>query len=157
RLRRRQTPPQLLARVLVKCDRDRAVAADDADEALAVEQRMSGESPVLWLGTVLVDEIALPERFTGLGVEATQIAHRAERVHFAAGHARRRPRPGGIGDAVLAVVFVLPDDVAGGLVQAQNSLAPGQIASGESIRRITRARLEQSVRDVNAAAGDGRA
>src|SRR5262245_34916873 len=116
---------------------------------------MRGEAPVLWLGAVLGDEITLPDRLAGAGVEAEQVAHRPERVYPASGYDRGRARPGGVGDAVLTVVVVVPDDLARGLIQALHTFAAGEVAAGESVRRVARARLENAVGQIDAAIGNG--
>ena len=63
--------------------------------------------------------------------------------------------PAGIGDRVVAVVLVLPDDLAGGVVEAEDALDAGHPAACHGfVGRLGR-RLAARVGDVDAVAGDG--
>src|SRR5262245_41760430 len=104
---------------------------------------------------VVFREVLRPDWLAVGGVEAEQIAHRAEGINVAAVHDRRRPRAGRVGDIrVGAVVGVGPDRLAVGRVHAHDALAAGLCARG---RRVLRVRLAfHAVHDVQLAAGDGR-
>src|SRR5439155_24931834 len=114
--------PQFLAGVLVKGDRHALVAADHADEPVAAQQRMRREAPHLHRRAVFLAQVLAPQRLAVARVEAKQVAHRAERVKPAVAHQRCRARPGWVAHLVTALVLVLPEDLPGVFLQAEDTL-----------------------------------
>lgn len=104
--------PELLAGVFVEGNGDAAGPAAEADEALAIEQRMTGEAPHWGLGGVFGFEIVRPENLAAGGIEAEEISLCAESPHFAAADQRGAARAGGVAHGVGAVVAMLPDEGA---------------------------------------------
>src|SRR5262249_53685350 len=151
----RQRLPQLLAGVLVEGDDRAAVAADQADQLVAVDERVRRPAPDLRLGLVVPGEVLRPDDLAGVGFQTEQVAHAAERIHLALVDDGRGARPFGVGDLVGAVVLVLPEELAVGGAEAQDALAAGQAALGELLALGEDVAL--AVHDVDLAAGDGRA
>src|ERR1051325_7293666 len=117
----REGLPDFLAGVLVEGDRDRALAADQADEAIAVEERMAGEAPHRNGEIILLEQVLRPEHGPLVSIVTVEMPHGAERVDLAAGDKGRGARAGGVADLIGAIVFVLPDDLAVGFVQAEDA------------------------------------
>src|SRR5437667_354991 len=65
-----QAPPEFPARLLVEGDDAGPLAADDADQLVAVDERVAGEAPQRGLGPVVLLVILLPDDLAGLGVQA---------------------------------------------------------------------------------------
>src|SRR6185295_17630319 len=96
RLLRAEGTPEFLAGVLVEGYGHRALAADEANELVAVEQGMSGETPD-WCGDIeFLFEIARPKDGAFGGVEAEKVSFGAERIGFAAADEWRGARAGGV-------------------------------------------------------------
>jgi len=95
---------------------------------------MSGEAPLGSLGFVIRFEVMRPEDLPFVGAQAEQVTLGSQRIDFAAVHRRRAARPGGVGDIVRAVVFVLPDFLAIGSVQAKDPFFSFHFAPGVWIR-----------------------
>ena len=155
RLLRRECAPEFLAGVLVERHRHGAVAADEADELVAVDEWMAGETPHRRRDLVVHLEIALPKNFPLGHIEAVQIPLRAERVNFVAAHGRRGAGAGRITHGVGTFVGVLPDDFSVRLVEAEHAFVAGNEAAREGIGRIARAGVELAVEDEHAAIGNG--
>src|SRR5262249_51194645 len=60
----------------------------------------------------------LPHHLACGRVETKQVAHGSESVDAIARYNWCRPRPGGVTDAVVAVIGVSPENLAGGFVEA---------------------------------------
>src|SRR5262245_43329334 len=84
--------PDFLAGVLVKRDGDGSWPADEANQAIAVEDRMAGETPLRRFLGVILEQIARPEDRTLVGVVAVEMPHGAERVDLAASDERSGAR-----------------------------------------------------------------
>jgi hypothetical protein len=118
-LARIERTPEFFAGILVKSHRDTARTASEADEALSIEQRMTGETPLRRFGSVVCFKIVRPEDFAVFGVEAEQVSLRAERPDLAIAHQRRAARPGGVAHRVGAVVAMLPELRPGLCIKAE--------------------------------------
>src|SRR2546422_4319718 len=101
-----ESAPEFLAAVFVQRHGHAPFAADQADEFLSVNQRMSGEAPHGRFGAVILFELARPKNLAGRGLKAEQISLRAERVNFSFMNRRRGPRSGGITHGVGTLVSV---------------------------------------------------
>ena len=86
---------------------------------------MAGVAPQVGLRAVLLCEVVRPEDFAGVGVEGKEVALGAERVDFAVGDGGRAARTGRIGDRVLDRVLVLPEFLAGRLVETEHAFDAG--------------------------------
>ena len=86
----------------------RSLAAGDADQLVAVDERMAGIAPQRRLRVVFLGQILLPDDVARIGLEADEIAFAAERVDLVAIDDRRAPRPGRVGNRVLHRVLVMP-------------------------------------------------
>ena len=86
RLPSRQRPPQFLAGVLVEGHDDASLAADQADELVAVEQRAGREAPpdpaagALPESVIVLAQFLRPDHFAGLGIQAEEVAHRPQSI-----------------------------------------------------------------------------
>src|ERR1700738_590052 len=112
-LRRGEGSPDFLAVILIKSDGDAAFAADQADEAIVVDEGMGGETPKRRRDAIIFLEVARPEDLTGHSFEAEEVADRAERVDLAAATGRRAAWAVGIRDVIGARIFMLPFQRAG--------------------------------------------
>src|SRR5437773_10029506 len=93
RVRRgRQRPPNFPSRVLVECDDYGARSTDRAEQFVAIDERMSAKAPYGRFDVVLLLQVLRPQRLAALGIEAMQIALRAECIDFSAANGRRCPR-----------------------------------------------------------------
>src|SRR5262249_3036002 len=90
--------------------------------------RVSGETPLRHLPLVFLAQFLAPDWPAGRYVEAGEVAHRAEGVDLAAADRRRAPRPGRVGNLVVAVVFVLPQVPAGLRVEAVDAFLAATLA-----------------------------
>ncbi len=107
-----QSFPHLFAGVLVKRHRRAPFASDQTIKEIAIDQGMGGIPPDGRFGLIFLAEIFLPKRLAGLNVQATQVAHGAERVDATLMNQRSGSRPAGIRNLVRAIIFVLPYDPA---------------------------------------------
>src|SRR5947209_2493642 len=89
-----QSAPEFLAGVLLESDHHGALAASQANQFLAFEQRMTRETPHRGLGVEILLEIARPKDFSITRVEAEQISFGAEAKDFAVADQRCGARPG---------------------------------------------------------------
>ena len=132
-LGRRRRSPDLGAGVLVERHGVRAIAAGEADELVAVDERMAGVAPHRRLRVVFLRQILLPNDFARVGLEADEIALGAERVDLVAVDDRRAARAGRVRDRVLHRVLVVPLLLAGRLVEAQHALDAGEFLAVEVV------------------------
>src|SRR5262249_52366422 len=146
---------QFLAGVLVESNHGAPLAADQTDELVAVQKRVRGEAPDRHRSVVIAREVLRPEHLPRAGIQAEEIPHRAQGVNLAPGDDRRGPRTGGILDVVPAVIFMLPQLLAGLGVQAEHPLLALDPTLVERIARIASAIGEDAVGDVDLAASDG--
>ncbi|MDB6123220.1 MAG: hypothetical protein JWQ71_2213 [Pedosphaera sp.] len=147
--------PDFLAGIFVEGDGGGVGAADEADEFIAIEQRAGGEAPHGRGNIIVLFEFVGPDGFAVFGVEAEEMAFGTERVHFAIADERGGAWAGGIADGVGRVVFVLPENFAGGFIEAKDAFGAGDDAALERVAGIVRAFVELTVNDVNAAFGNG--
>jgi hypothetical protein len=154
RLARREVLPDLLASVLVEGDDRRALAAYQANEPIAVDERMSGEAPERHFNLVFLEQILGPENVP-LEVEAVELPHRAEGVDLVAGDDRRGARSGGVADVVGRLVFVLPQDLAGHLVQTQHAFLAVHTTAAEGALGVLGPLGEHAIGDEDSAVRDG--
>jgi hypothetical protein len=94
---------------------------------------MGGESPERGLDAVAFLEIDGPDDLAGLGFEAEEIALDAEGVELARFVVGRAARAVGIGDVDGAGVFVLPFEVTGLGVEAEDAFDAGIFLAGEVV------------------------
>ncbi len=101
-------------------DRQTSLAPCEAVEQISVHQRVRGIAPERAAGVILFGELATPERFARLGIEAGEHPFGAERVEAAvinrcgaAGAARIR-------EPVRLVVRIFPELFAGCCVEAED-------------------------------------
>ena len=122
----RERAPQLLTRTLVERD-DQGIrlAADQSDQALAVDERRARDAVDRDARVVVFDEVLFPVNRAGLDVEAEQPAGGAEHVDAVSVDRGGGARPDGIGvdqHAVGRLPFVSPEDLSGLLVQGDGTL-----------------------------------
>ena len=152
----RQRLPDFLAAVLVEGDNNAVLAAHQADQAVAIQQRRGSVAPQRHAGPVVFREVLRPQHLALGGIQAIKVAHGADSVDLAVGDQRRGARPDGVADLVGAIVFVLPQGLAAGLVETDDALLAGEGAAGEGVVWIAGALGELAVHDEDLAAGDGR-
>ena len=146
--------PDFFAGVFVECDDVRAIATRERDEFLAVDQRVCGITPERRAVLVRRLQIFLPNDFT-LSIEANEVTFGTERIDFAAVNERGATRAVRVAHRILDGVFVLPDLVAVGFVEAEDAFEAGEFLAirvpfGHLIFR-------QVIHDENLALGHGRA
>ena len=151
-----EASPDLLAAQFVVANHRRAVASGEADQVPAAHERVGGKAPDRCLDTVLRLEILLPKHLAGVGVEAKEVALRAERVNAVAIHRRRRARASRITDRVAAVVLVHPELAAGFFVETNHPLGAENVPPGELIVRIGGIFGQLPIGYVNFPLGHGR-
>ena len=105
---------------------------------------------------VVLHEIPPPRFLAGGGVEAEEVAHRAEVVDLPVGHRRRGARAGRVADGVLARILELPDFLAGGGVQAEQPFRPADGVARERVGRVRLPLVQLPIGDVHLAVGDRR-
>src|SRR6478752_5445453 len=110
---------------------------------------MRGKSPQRYDGTVVTNKILGPDNFARLRIEAQQVAHRAERVNLSIGDEWRRARTGWIADSVWAVIFVLPGDPPGRIIETENAFRSGKLAAGERVGRQLGAIRQDAIREID--------
>ena len=128
----RERAPSLLAGFLVEGDDDAAFAAHQADELVAVHERMAAEAPHRGFDLVVLLQIARPEDGPFLDIEAVEVAHAAEGVDLAAVHRGGAAGAAGVGDGVLAGILPFPQRLAVGRAIAQHALIAAEFAPGEA-------------------------
>ena len=128
-----QRTPNFFAAVFVKRDRHATRSAAETDQALAIEQRMSGEAPHGRLRSIFGFEIVRPEHLAVCGVETEEVSLCAKRPHFAAAHHRGTAWAGGVAHGVGAVVAMLPHESTRLCIQTQHAFATGNDAPREGI------------------------
>src|SRR5262245_32606271 len=108
---------------------------------------MSGEAPHRQVRLVILHEILYPYRLAIGDVQADEMAHRTQRVNAVAVHGRRAARAGAVAHLVLDRVVILPEVLAGLLVETEYTLfagnprALGKAALGE-LRTVGRHEVE---------------
>src|SRR5262249_38884582 len=152
----RQRLPQLLAAVLVEGDHDAVLAADQADQPVAIEQRVGGVAPQRHTSAVILGEVLRPQHLAAGSVETGQVAHRSQRVDLAAGDHGRHARTDRIGDRVSTGILVLPELLAVGRVETEDALAACQAILRELVVRVSDAPGKLAVHQVDLAAGYSR-
>src|ERR1017187_1612809 len=113
-----QRAPNLFAGVFVESDDRAALAAGQANQTLAIEQRVPGKAPHGCFDAEVLLELPRPEALSLVRIEAEQIPLGAQRIDLAVADHWRDARPGGIADGVRAFVFVFPKQLAVGFAQA---------------------------------------
>ena len=147
--------PPLRTRDPVEGHGHAARTADEAHEQVALDERVAAEAPDRRGRGVVGLEVFRPEQAAGRCIEAGKVALGTEGVDAAVGHRRRAPRPRGIGDRVRAVVLVLPEQPAGGRVEAEQPFGAGaERAIIGAVHQLTLA--GHVIHDVDPAVGDGR-
>ena len=96
----RQAAPDLLTGVLVEGDGDAPLAPDERDQLVTVDQRVGGVTPHRNAGVVVLGQVLGPNRLAVVGVQADEVAHRAEGPDLSVGDDRRAARSGRVGDRV---------------------------------------------------------
>ena len=122
----------------------------------SAHERVGGKAPDRRLDTVLRLEILLPKHLAGVGVEAEEVALRAERVNAVAIHRRRRARTSRVTHRVAAVVLVHPELAAGFFVETNHPLRAGNVPPGKLIVRVGGIFGQLPVGHVNLPIGHGR-
>ena len=117
----RQGAPPLLARVLVKGDGRRALAAHDADESVAIHERMAAKTPHGHLDAIVLRKVLGPDERSLAGIQAEELPHGSQRVDLALMHRRRAARTGGVGHLVSTVVRMAPEQFTAHRVEALDS------------------------------------
>src|SRR6516165_6371799 len=100
---------------------------------------MSRVPPKRGLALVFFLEIVGPKDLAVLRIEAEQVAFGAQRIDLAVFHGGRRARSERIRNPVRAVVFMLPEYLAVGLVQTDHAFAAADLAMLKRVGRIVRA------------------
>ena len=121
----RSDPPELLARPLVERGGVRDGGADDADEPVAIDERMTRVAPERGLRRVVLLQVASPDDASVGDVETEQIPFGTERVDAVTVHDGRAARAGRVGDRVGHRILVLPEHLPGLLVEAEHPLGAG--------------------------------
>src|SRR5690242_10939273 len=107
----------------MKGDDRPSFAANQAIEKIAIEQRMRGPAPDRRaIKLVLLDQVFRPADPSSGSVEAKEIAHGAQRIDAVLVNQRSGAWSAGIRDRIGAVVLVLPEKLAVGGAQTQNTL-----------------------------------
>ena len=151
-----EASPDLFACQFVVANHRRAVASSEADQVPAAHERVGGKAPDRCLDTVLRLEILLPKHFTGVGVEAEEVALRAERVNAVVIHCRRRAGASRITHRVAAVVLVHPELAAGFFVETNHPLRAGNVPLSKLIVWVIGIFGQLSIRNINLPLGHGR-
>ena len=155
---RGERAPQLLARVLVERDGCGAVAADEADQLVTIEQRVSSETPQRRLHAKVFLERARPNDLAILRIETEEVAFSSQREDPSTAHHRRRARAGVVAHAVGRVILMLPNRFTRRLVKTQHALGAAHHAEVEGVFVVhLRALRHLAIRDEHAPAGDYRA
>src|SRR6266478_2261560 len=157
RLLSSQGVPNLLAGVLVESDGGGVFAANDANQLLAVQERMRREAPYRRFDFVFLLEIERPNLLTFLGIQAIEIAFRAKRVDFLVVNNRRCSGSGGIRDRIGTVIFFGPKDSAVGFIEADNAFLARDVAAGKVIGGFFSVGGELTIHEVDATLSHGRA
>ena len=97
---------------------------------------MGGKPPDLHGRLVILGQILGPNHFAVGDVQTKQIAHGAQGVDFAVLNHGRGPRSGWVLQVISAVVFMLPENVAGRVFEAEHALFAGDLVLGESARGV---------------------
>ena len=150
-----QRPPDFMAGVFVQGDHRRVGAGGQANQFVAVQQRVSREAPHRGLDFVVLFEIPRPHHASRRRVQAEQIAFRSEREDFAPADHGRCARTGRVAYGVGTIVFVPPQDFAIVRVQANNPLGAGDAPALERVRRFVRGLGKLVVEDIDAPLGHG--
>src|ERR1019366_894227 len=141
--------PDFFPGVLVESDNRAALSADQANQTVAIKQRVPGEAPERCFDIKVLLEVVRPEDLSLFRVEAEQIPLGTQRIDLPATDHRRNTRAGGIADGVRAFVFVFPKKLAVGFAQAQHAFKAADLNLGEGISRIADARGELAVGDIH--------
>src|SRR5262245_66267451 len=95
---------------------------------------MGGITPDWMLGLVFRRQHFGPNHLAVLGVEAEEVAHRAERINLALVNQRCATRTGWIAEFLVGtIVFVLPDFLAGLGVDAKHAFLARRCLLGKRI------------------------
>src|SRR5262245_41124492 len=130
-----QRAPKLLAREFVKSDGHALFSAHEANQFLAVNERVAGKTPHGRFHGKIFFEFTRPENFPGLRFETKQIPLRAQRVKPAVVNKRRGAWSGWIVHVIGAIVFVTPKNLAILFSQAEHALCAGKGCSLGSVTR----------------------
>src|SRR4051812_32306365 len=131
--------PQFFARILVERDRNAARSADETDELVAIQQRMSRESPGGRACAVVLLVIVRPQHVALLRIQAEQVSLRAERVYFATTHQGSGPWTRGVAHRIRAFIGVFPDQIAIRLIETEHAFVSRDLAPRlDSARYLSR-------------------
>ena len=98
------------------------VGADHADEPVAIDERVARPAPECRLRRIVLLEIPRPDDLSSCRLEAEEVTLGAERIDAVAVDRGCAPWAGGIGDRVGDGVFMLPENLSRGLVEAEHPL-----------------------------------
>ena len=90
---------------------------------------MRRESPDGYFRGKVFFEVSFPDKIARLDIQATEITFAAKDVHAIAVHRRRASRSGRVGNAVGAVIRMLPKLSAAGRIECNQSFLAAQIRS----------------------------
>jgi hypothetical protein len=120
----RQFLPNDVAGVLVESDGDAILAARQADEAAAVNERMAREAPMGHGAIEQLGQIFVPDLLPFGRVQTHQVAHGAEGINLIAVHHGRAARSGGVANFIRTGIIVDPELFASLGVEAEHALGP---------------------------------
>ena len=129
----RQGTPHLFARVFVQSDRDTPLPSHQADQPVAIDERMTGKTPDGRFAVVGFGQLLGPDFRTVGHSQAQQFAFRTQRVDSIFVNRWRYARAVGIGDAIGAGVLVFPLDFTSVGGQAQHAFLARQAGRGDPL------------------------
>src|SRR6266700_6198890 len=116
---------------------------------------MAGEAPERRGNSKLLLKLARPQHLSAGCVQAEQVPFCAQCIDLASSDDRRRARTRWITHVVGAVIFMLPKQLAVGLIEAEHPLSPGDHTAMKWIARIRTFRSQLPVGQEDSSLRDG--
>jgi len=150
-----QGPPDFRAGIFVQSHDCRVGAAGQANQLVAVKERVSRKAPQGSFDFVVRFEIARPKDAARSGIQAEEIAFGSEREDLALADQGSGARAGRVADGVGTIVGMPPQNSSVGRVEADNRLGAGNAPAREGVSRFGRRIGKLVVEHVNAPLGHG--
>src|SRR5262249_4118123 len=142
---------------LVKSNRGCSLSAGEANQAIAVQQRMSGETPHRSFDVKVFLEIVRPEDLAFIRIQAEKVAFAAQSKNLSFAYQRSHARSGGITHGVWAIILMLPDQFTIGFVEAENPFAAINNPAGEGVGRVGYPRRKLAIGQIDVTLRNDRA